>query len=41
MDAQFQTWFQQARTHGMTDEQIRQQLLSTGWNDAQINSILS
>lgn len=41
MDPQFQSWLQQARTSGMTDEQIRQQLLSTGWTDVQIKAVFA
>jgi hypothetical protein len=40
MDTQFQTWLQQARANGMTDDQIRQQLLATGWSAEQVQTAL-
>jgi hypothetical protein len=40
MDDQIRTWIAQAKQSGMTDEQIRVQLLQTGWNTADVEGAL-
>jgi len=37
MDQKLQNYINQSRTSGQTDEQIKQQLLQSGWSQAQIN----
>lgn len=41
MDTNLQQYISQSRQQGMTDEQIRQNLLSSGWSKADINQVMS
>lgn len=40
MNPQLEDYIKQARVNGMTDEQIRQELLSAGWGPEDINRVL-
>lgn len=39
--SQLENYVREARTSGMTDDQIRQQLLTSGWTNDEINEVLS